>query len=295
MSFDVLLHTVNTSGQGDLIVQNRTEPAIVSGQTISINGGPFVPYTYLGQGNYKGTGESGEFIQVGTGIYAWDTNNPTGPMTTGNWQITTGDLDPNNPPCFVAGTLIETETGPRPVESLAIGDRVCVSGGKTLPVLWIGKKVLSAQTLHLQPRFRPVRIRRDAICKGQPNQNLFVSPQHRIMLEGWRAELLFGQEKVFVAAIHLVNDGTIQQVNTGEDVTYYHIACPRHAILHSQGLRSESLFLGDTALKSFHREDVKELRALFPELLGNSEMPTQTRLVCLKRREAIALRSTYPE
>ncbi|NOC84054.1 Hint domain-containing protein [Ruegeria sp. HKCCD6428] len=295
MSFDVLLHSVNTSGQGDLIVQNKTDPATVSGQTISINGGPFVPYTYLGQGNYRGTGESGEFIQVGTEIYAWDTNNPTGPMTTGNWQITTGDLDPNNPPCFVAGTLIETEAGPRPVENLMIGDRVCVSGGKTLPILWIGKKVLSAQTLALQPKFRPVRIRRDAICKGQPNQDVFVSPEHRIMLEGWRAELLFGQDRVFVAAIHLVNDGTIQQVHTGEDITYYHIACSRHAVLHSQGLRSESLFLGDTALKSFCREDVEELLALFPELRDGTAESQQTRLSCLKRREAIALRSSYPD
>lgn len=295
MAFDVLLHSVNTSGQGDMIVQNTTTSAIIDGLTISFDGGlTFQPYTYLGQGNFRGTGETGDFIRVGGQIYGWNTSSPTSPMTTGNWKISEADLDPSNPPCFVAGTLIETDTGPRPVEDLAVGDRVCVSDGQTLPIIWIGKRTLNAQTLRLRPQFRPVRIQRDALGKGLPDRNLYVSPQHRIVIEGWRAELLYGEPMVFSAAIHLVNDDTIRQVQTDEPVTYYHIACERHAILTSHGVRSESLFLGDRALMSFKREDVEELRALFPELRAVTPGSSpQTRLRCLKRPEAIALRDMF--
>ncbi len=295
MSFNVLLHTVNSTGQGDLIVQNTTSTAIVSGQTISFDGGvTFQPYTYLGQGNYRGSGESGEFIQIGGQIYAWNTSDPTAPMTTGNWKITAGDLDPSDPPCFVAGTLIETITGPCPVEDLAVGDRVCVSEGQTLPIVWIGKRVLSAETLRQNPKFRPIRIQRSALGNNLPDRDLYVSPQHRIVLEGWRAELLFGDPMVFAAAIHLVNDNTVRQVQADEPVEYYHIACEQHTILTSHGVRSESLFLGDRALQSFHREDVEELRALFPELCDDA--PKQrTRLRCLKRPEAMVLRGSFPQ
>lgn len=293
MSFNVLLHSVNTTGQGDLIVQNTTTSAIIDGQTISFDGGvTFQNYTYLGEGDYRGGGESGEFIQVGTQIYAWNTNDPTAPMTTGNWKITTGDLDPTDPPCFVAGTLIETDLGPRRVEDLAVGDRVCASDGQTLPIVWIGRRELSLETLQHQPKFRPVRIRRNALGVGLPDRDLFVSPQHRIVVEGWRAEMLFGESMVFTAAIHLVNDSTIRQVLPDEPVVYYHIACERHAILKSHGLRSESLFIGGRALKSFHREDVEELRTLFPELRDKAPVQ-QTRLRCLKRPEAAVLKSTF--
>ncbi|CUJ86637.1 hypothetical protein RUE5091_00491 [Ruegeria denitrificans] len=293
MAFSVLLHTVNTAN-GDLVVQNTTLPAIVDGQTISFDGGvTFQPYTYLGQGTRLSNGESGEFIQIGGQIYAWDTDDPTGPMSTGNWKITEDDLDPTDPPCFVAGTLIDTDSGPRPVEELAVGDRVCVSNGETLPIVWIGKRTLSAQTLRLQPKFRPVLIQCDALGKGLPDCDLYVSPQHRIVIEGWRAELLFGEQMVFSAAIHLVNDHTIRQIGADEPVTYFHIACEEHAILTSHGLQSESLFIGGRALGSFSRADVDELRVLFPDLSDGARV-RKTKLRCLKRPEAQALRGIFP-
>ncbi|WP_420584487.1 Hint domain-containing protein [Ruegeria sp.] len=297
MSFDALLHSVNeTGGSGNLIVQGTTTPAIISGLTVSFDGGiTFVPYTYLGQGSYRGTSETADFIRVGGQIYAFNDVNPTGSLSTGNWQITESDLNPVNPPCFVAGTLIETEGGPRPVENLVAGDHVCVSGGQTLPIVWIGKRTLSAKMLRKNPKFRPVRIQRGALGDDLPSQDLFVSPQHRIVLEGWRAELLFGEPRVFVAAVHLVNDGLIRQMPPEAPVTYFHIACSRHVVLTSHGLQSESLFLGDLALKSFQREDVKELRALFPELGNPASVQRQrTHLRCLKRPEAEVLRDLLP-
>ncbi|AXT25442.1 hypothetical protein D1823_01825 [Ruegeria sp. AD91A] len=220
----------------------------------------------------------------------------TGPGNGNNDSlIVTVALPAGTVPCFVKGTLIETEKGYRAVEELSVGDKVRASSGEILPVKWIGKRTLKAEDLKRNPQLRPVCIEKGAIGKNLPSRDLYVSPQHRIVLEGWRAELLFGEAKIFTAAVHLINDKTIHRVRSNECVTYYHIACSRHAILMSNGLPTESLFLGDMALKSFRREDVEELLALFPELRDGTAESQQTRLSCLKRREAIALRSSYPD
>ncbi|WP_170422648.1 Hint domain-containing protein [Ruegeria arenilitoris] len=218
----------------------------------------------------------------------------TGQPGAGNNALlsVTVDLPAGTVPCFVKGTLIETENGPCPVEDLSIGDKVHVSSGELLPILWIGEKTLSADALKRNPRLRPVCIKKGAIGEGLPDRDLYVSPQHRILLEGWRAELLFGEPRVFAAAIHLVNDNTIRQVRSNEPVTYFHVACNRHAILMSHGLPTESLFLGDMALLAFDREDVDELRTIFPELSGPASNWKQTRVRCLKRPEVEALNST---
>ncbi|WP_170558562.1 Hint domain-containing protein [Ruegeria atlantica] len=219
----------------------------------------------------------------------------TGQPGAGNNAIlnVTVDLPAGTVPCFVKGTLIETEKGPRPVEELSVGDRVRVSSGELLPVKWIGKKTMSAEALQRNPRLRPVCIQKGAIGDGLPDRDLYVSPQHRIVLEGWRAELLFGEPRVFSAAVHLVNDKTIRQVRSDEAVTYFHIACDRHAILMSHGLPTESLFLGDMALLSFDREDINELRMLFPDRFSPEPTSEQTRVRCLKRPEAEALLGMY--
>ncbi|GAA6161599.1 hypothetical protein NBRC116589_37730 [Ruegeria sp. HU-ET01832] len=218
----------------------------------------------------------------------------TGPGNGNNDSlIVTVSLPEGTVPCFVKGTLIETETGRCLVEDLSVGDKVRVSSGDLLPIEWIGEKTISVEELNRAPRLRPVCIKKGAIGKGLPDQDLYVSPQHRIVLEGWRAEFLFGEPKVFVAAIHLVNDKTIRQVNASESVTYFHIACHRHAILMSNGLPTESLFLGDMALQSFGREDVEELCMIFPEIRNSATAKEQTRLRCLKRPEAVALRNMF--
>ncbi len=218
----------------------------------------------------------------------------TGPGNGNNDSlIVTVALPAGTVPCFVKGTLIETESGYRAVEELAVGDKVRASSSELLRIEWIGEKTLQAAALKRNPQLRPVCIHKGAFGKGLPDRDLYVSPQHRIVVEGWRAELLFGEPKVFAAAVHLVNDQTIRQVETYDSVTYYHIACCRHAILLSNGLPTESLFLGEMAVMSFDREDVEELRVLFPELQNAESALKQTRLRCLKRPEAAALRDTF--
>ena len=61
-----------------------------------------------------------------------------------------------------------------------------------------------------------------------------VSAQHRILLQGPRAEMLFGETEVLVAALHLCGRmGIRQELSFGVD--YIHVMFESHQILRSDG------------------------------------------------------------
>ena len=179
-------------------------------------------------------------------------------------QIPVGDF---GPPCFTPGTYVETEDGPRLIETLVPGDLVLTRDRGLQPLLWV-----SQRTVQAQGRFAPIVFAPGAIGN---TDKLVVSPQHRVLITGWRAELFFGTDEVLVAAKHLVNDTTIQQEEGGE-VTYINLLFDDHEIVMAGGVPSESYFLGH-ALNENQPQIRAELMALFPELEGYaaSAMPAR--------------------
>ncbi|MFY0660870.1 MAG: Hint domain-containing protein [Shimia sp.] len=175
------------------------------------------------------------------------------------------------PPCFTPGTLIRMRGGQVPVETIQVGDLVKTLDHGFQPVRWIGSVTLSAAQLAANPSFQPVQIQKNAFGAGRPRRTLTVSPQHRILLEGWRAELFCGEPQVLAAAVHLVNDSGVRVVHPDGPLTYIHLQFDQHEILDSEGLFTESLFAGPGALQGLPDESRAELVALFPELArGNS-------------------------
>lgn len=175
--------------------------------------------------------------------------------------------------CFCAGTLILTPEGEVPVEELKVGDLVITRDGTEVPIRWIGRKRLSAGALHRNPKLRPVRIRRGTFGEGRPRRDLRVSPQHRVLLEGWAVEMLFGEDCMLAPAKQLV-DGlgiTVEPVEGPED--YFHIMLDRHEILLSEGLPTESFHPGEWTMRGLSEPTRRELLALFPELAATGGLP----------------------
>ncbi|MBL9050792.1 MAG: choice-of-anchor L domain-containing protein [Tabrizicola sp.] len=166
-------------------------------------------------------------------------------------------------PCFVAGTRIETSRGLVPVEDIAIGDLVVTLDHGLQPVLWHGTRRVPAMG-----SLAPVRIRAGVLGD---HAELAVSPQHRIYLCGWRAELYCGEAEVLVRAIHLVRAGLLQQVGSGHPVTYHHLLFDRHQIICAEGLWSESYHPGPVTLAEQDPATREELFTLFPELRQDPE------------------------
>lgn len=177
-------------------------------------------------------------------------------------ELPVGDL---GPPCFTPGTMIAVPGGQRPVEELKPGDPVLTRDNGVQTLLWVGSRTVTGQGKRAQVVFADGAIGNDGAFA--------VSQQHRMLLSGWQAELLFGEETVLVPAKALINDDTIRLVET-DTVTYIHLLFSGHEILFANGVPSESYFVGHlaTAQAGEMRDEVLDL---FPELRGAvAVMPT---------------------
>lgn len=188
--------------------------------------------------------------------------------------------------CFGAGTGIATPDGLRPVETLRPGDVLCTADGAERVLRWVGHRHLSLAELILHPRLRPVVIAAHAFGPGRPARDLTVSPRHRILVEGWQAELMFGAPAVLVPALHLPEPLARRAPLTGP-VDYYHLFLDDHDILLSDGLPSESFQPGAQGLSGLDDAMRAELEALFPDLEAALRRPDAA--PSLRRSEALAL------
>lgn len=167
--------------------------------------------------------------------------------------------------CFRNDTLIATPTGERAIGTLRAGDTVMTADNGIQDIAWIGSRALSIADQITAPKLRPVRIPAGALGGGMPHSDLFVSPQHRILLESKIAERMFGSRKILVPAIKLVGMNGIAQVGEFDPVVYVHVLLDAHQILMANGAPAESLYTGEEALRSLSAAARAEIFALFPE------------------------------
>lgn len=159
--------------------------------------------------------------------------------------------------CYARGTLIETTDGPRAIETLKEGDLVTTLDNGLQPIRWIGARKVPGSGQNA-----PIHIKAGALGNVR---DLWVSPNHRMLVAGAQAEMLFGENEVLIAAKHLVNGTTIRQVPCPE-IEYVHFLCDAHQIVFAEGCPSETLFPGQEALDTVEDDARAEIIRLFPEL-----------------------------
>ena len=211
----------------------------------------------------------------------------------GNGAINVQNLDTtptSTPICFARGTLIETSVGEKPIETLRVGDMVRNAAGDLVPLRWISSSQYDYGQLVFVPKLRPVCIPAGYFGRGAPHSDLWVSRQHRIVVHGWAAELYTGQEAVFIPASHLMGAPQVPGPDWLGGVEYFHLLFDRHEILLSNGLQSESLFVGKEALDSVGPEARLELQALLDDWDSAAHAPAQTALTTLTATEGEVLR-----
>lgn len=159
--------------------------------------------------------------------------------------------------CFTKGTLIETASGEKPVEALAAGDLLRTLDHDFQPIRWIGSVRHPALGA-----LAPVMIPKGVLGN---QRDLMVSPQHRMLLTGWRAELFFGESEVLATAKSLINDRDIIRVEGGF-VEYFHILFDNHEIIFAEGAPSESFYPAAMGAQALSSETRDEILTLFPHL-----------------------------
>ncbi|SDX37328.1 Hint domain-containing protein [Litoreibacter albidus] len=137
--------------------------------------------------------------------------------------------------CFCSETAILTPSGPRAVDDIGAGDLVQTADNGVQPVLWVGRRTLTAAQLAANRKYAPVLIATGALGNTAP---LVVSQQHRLLL-GNR----------FVKAKHLVDAPRIPaRLALGKRrMSYIHLLLEDHQVLFANGAGAESLLLGPMA------------------------------------------------
>lgn len=168
--------------------------------------------------------------------------------------------------CFTPGTLIRTEAGPRPIETLLPGDRVLTRDDGPQEILWMGNRKMTGARLYAMPSLRPIRIRAGALGIERPEPDLLVSPQHRLLLRGRAAQSLFNSSEVLVAAADLINNRSIVVDRALREVSYIHLLFERHQVIWANGLEAESFHPANTSIDMIDAEQRESLFSIFPDL-----------------------------
>lgn len=168
--------------------------------------------------------------------------------------------------CFTPGTMITTPNGARAIETLRPGDFVQTKDSGPQEVVWIGARRMTGARLFAMPHLRPIRIRSHALGGQRPEQELIVSPEHRMLVDGPAARALFNTSEVLVSAKDLVNGGSVAVDYALREVTYVHLMLASHQILWANGLETESFHPANTALSALGDEDRARLLEIAPEV-----------------------------
>ncbi len=130
--------------------------------------------------------------------------------------------------CFAAGTRILTDAGETAVDSLAVGDLVVTASGRLRPVQWIGHRHVRCHH-HCKPEtVWPVRVRAGAFGSNMPHCDLWLSPDHAVLLD-----------RALIPIRYLINGKTVAQYQA-DGVTYFHVELERHDVMLAEGLPCES-------------------------------------------------------
>ncbi len=154
-------------------------------------------------------------------------------------------------PCYCRGTRILTSRGEIEVEDLRVGDHIFTHRGDTRRIRWIGQRGYAGRFAAGNRELLPIRISAGALEDGVPKRDLFVSPMHAMYLDD-----------VLIPASALVNGSSITQVETVDQVEYFHIELDTHDVILAEGAASET-FVDDDSRGMFH--NAAEFRILYPD------------------------------
>ena len=247
VTVNLLANDFDASG-GTLTITKINGVPVTAGSTVTLPSG--LEIVVNANGTITVISDKGD--APGSSSFSYEVTNASGISDVG---FVNGEVLP----CFVAGARIQTDRGLVPVEEIEVGDLIVTLDHGLQPVRWHGCRTVASQGDHAAVVIPQGRL--------GDHDTLRVSPQHRVHLSGWRAELYCGAEEVLVKAVHLVRSGVLRQDASGAPVSYHHLLFDRHEIICAEGLWSESYFPGPATLASFDNETQAEIFSLFPALV----------------------------
>jgi len=188
------------------------------------------------------------------------------------------DITESAVPCFLKGTLIRTPSRDVAVEALAIGDALMGADGQVLRVKWIGRRrygAADAQDCDIQP----ILIKTSAFSENVPDRDLFLSPSHAVLVDGYH-----------IPAGALANGVSVIAMEGVREIEYFHIETEAHTSIIANNTPVET-FIDDDSRRLF--DNAAEYERLYPgqgqaEIhFGMPRLESGPRLEALRQRFAL--------
>lgn len=181
-------------------------------------------------------------------------------LLTNNASYNVGDTLPlGDVVCFLAGTLIATPDGERPVEELQPGDLVLTADGRAVSVRFVGRQTVDARFAE-ELRGTPVRIRAGALDEAVPRRDLYLSPNHAVAVDG-----------ILAFASALRNGTSIADAPPpAPRFTWFSVETERHELILAEGCPVET-FLDVVPRRLW--DNYREYLALYGEEPVIEELP----------------------
>jgi len=145
--------------------------------------------------------------------------------------------------CLLRGTNIQTTTGERKVEELAIGDLLPTVFGGVRPIQWIGR-YLFKKSDPSRPWVKtalPVRVDHSAIAPDVPHADLYLTGPHALLIDG-----------LLIPVGNLINDTTIRRHDVyADELEFFHIKMESHDAIYAEGAPVETLLGVDEGAINF--------------------------------------------
>ena len=269
-----MLYIITPTGPDQFTVTGRvasdTNAMTNAGSDNTLTVGETVPVTFTNMQTNGIFGGDYTFDGVSPGLSGFIGQN----VADGGFFLFTNDAVPvgsninfvpeDLPVCFLAGTMIMTPEGEKPVETLRIGDPVFIVAGRAEPstkrLVWVGRQ--SIQTIFMRDTEHPVLIKAGALADGMPARDLRITSGHALLING-----------VLAHAGALINGTSIRRLTPaelGDRFMVYHIETDNHAIVFANGALAET-FIDNVPRRLFDNYD--EYVKLFPEGRQMEELP----------------------
>lgn len=156
---------------------------------------------------------------------------------------------------------ITTSEGVKPLWRLEVGDEVLTRSHGLQTVQWVQRVDLDWQALRKTPALRPVVIRRGCLGPGLPEDDITLSPCHRLL-----PPLGMGDEDPALISAAQFCAREKQPLVEAMGASYVHFFCAEQVLVQINGLWVEAFHPGRTARGPGAADRRREVFALFPDL-----------------------------
>ena len=187
---------------------------------------------------------AGILATAGVTVLASSRKGRADPGNGNGWGDGDGGGRDHDAHCLLKGTTVRTASGDRKIEELAMGDLLPTMYGGMRPIQWIGRCFIQkGGPSKPWPRsLQPIHVVPSAIGPGIPHNDLFLSPEHALLLNG-----------VLVTAGSLVNDVSIRRFDVHEynELQYFHVKVEGHDVIYAEGVPVETMLKAGESFTNF--------------------------------------------